>query len=82
MGSCFFLAAFFRKTQNISKTGNPIKKVLRIKEIENLISYIMCAIRSNLTPTIIVLLHSKNKQTQKNKKTQYLKNGGFDKKYA
>ena len=64
----FFLAAFFRKTQNISKTGYPIKKVLRIKEIEHLISYVMCAIKSNLSPTIIVLLQFQKNKLKKTKK--------------
>ena len=51
---------------------NPIKKVLRIKEIENLISYLECAIRFNVSSTIIVILQfQKNKL--KNSKTSIYK---------
>ena len=52
----YFWQPFLEKTQNISKTVKPIKKVLRTKVIENLISYMQCAIRFNVSPTIIVLL--------------------------
>ena len=52
----YFWQPFLEKTQNISKTVKPIKKVLRTKGIENLISHMECAIRFNVSPTIIVLL--------------------------
>ena len=43
------------------KTVSPIKKVLLIKEIGNLISYLICTIRFNVSLTITVLLQFKRK---------------------
>ena len=51
MGYCVFSAAIFQKTRNISKTVNQIKKVSRIKKMQNFILFLECAIRFNVSST-------------------------------
>ena len=61
MEFCIFLAAIFQKNLNISETVTQIKKVSRVKKMQNLISFLKCAIRFNVSSTRKVLFQFKKR---------------------
>ena len=60
---------------------NQIKKLSRIKEKRNSISYMECAIKFNIVSSTITVLLVKKKYLLKLEKPHYLMNYDFDKKY-
>ena len=80
MGSCIFASHFASQSPNNSQylvNGVSDQKSVRNKRYEEFNFHYFIKIRFNVSSTIIVILQFQKKLTQKLKKTQYLKNGGF-----
>ena len=76
MGSRIFASQSPNDSQYLVN-GVSDQKSVRNKRDEEFIFLYFIKIRFNVSSTIIVILQFQKKRTQKIKKTQYLKNGGF-----
>ena len=77
----YFWQPSFKKNSKYLKNGEAYKISTTNKRDRNLISYLECAIRFNVSSTIIILFQFKKKYTKKQKKIKKnLENGEFDEK--
>ena len=80
MELAYFRKPFSKKTLNISETVSLIKKMPETKVMQNLISYMKCAIRFNVSSTIIVLSQFQKNVPKNSKKLKISKTVNFTKK--